>query len=294
MNTTILVLTIINSLLTVVPIVLHGIGIHLLRNSTSQVIFQKHYLMHMSVVEVVFAFIQLLLIIWKVIIKDWFRYASMVSLAIGFIWSNILIMLTIDRFLQVHLNIRYSLVVTKRKTKFILLSCYILGVLITVIAIILDPDEKIRILRAYCHTFYAALMVVCFIATYSYIYWRMKMNRTSHRVQSTNHPINQRVSRASFAPFWILLTYFFLILVPNGFNTIMISILGMNLNEDLLYQIVSLLWTLDFAIDALIYILLNEALKPNFFRMFGKSSNVYLDTRTSIGVPSTINNNTAC
>ena len=104
------IFTIVNTVVSLCPILIHMTGIYLLRQINSLEPTQKLYLIHMSAVEILFAFFQDVLLNLKTFAEDdtWFQYTSFASHIVGFWWCNIMIMLTVDRFLHVYLNIKYE------------------------------------------------------------------------------------------------------------------------------------------------------------------------------------------
>ena len=275
MNTIILALTVINTLLSIFPIIFHVIGIYLLKQPNQLEDNQKLYLIHMSIIEIMFSIIQFILLNLKVFLTDviYFQYTSFISHAVGFSWSNVLIMLTFDRFLHVYLNIKYQLYVTKKITKLIILFSYLLGICF-VVAILLCVNitfhDKRHILRVYLYPIYAVFLIAVFAFTYIYIYWRIRVGRATDRVQSRNHRQQSQQHKSSFVPFWILVTFILFIVVPSASYVLVEHIFQVRHFESYMYQIVSTFWIVGFTSDALIYILFHQSIKKRFLRLTGR------------------------
>ena len=273
MSITVLLLDVINTLLSIFPIILHVIGIYLLRQLNSLQCNQKLYLIHISIIEILYCIIQCILLNLKVFLTDviYFQYTSFISHAVGFSWSNVLIMLTFDRFLHVYLNIKYQLYVTKKITKLIILFSYLLGICVVAILMLIKINlrEKVELLRIYVYSTYGVLFISVFAVAYIYIYSKVRAARSSRRVQSTNHH-QQSQHSASFVPFWIMFTFILFIVIPNAVSVALLHIFKVNQYDDIMYQVISLFWIIDFTTDALIYILFHESIKTKFLRLIGR------------------------
>lgn len=99
----------------------------------------------------------------------------------GFFVAYILIMtlLTIDRFLEVYLNIRYPTIWSKWKTKVCLLTCYLIAVTIVVCLLLAcrDSHQVLGVLTTYIWPICHGVFIVTASVTYGYVLVKIRANR---------------------------------------------------------------------------------------------------------------------
>ena len=281
MELTFVILLIAQTIFSVIAIILHGLGLYLLHRPNPIEVNQKLYLGNMSILEILMILFQNITIYLDTFNRNpvFQEYALWILFAVGFSWNNVLIMLTFDRFLQVYLNIKYTLYITERRTRCIIFSCYLIGIYFGLTLVLVNVLLHIGfwIARSCFYPMYGSLVVIMFAVTYLYIY--KEIRKMSHRVQSTNHRIN-RQRRGIFIPFWIILTYISSILIPGiafafAFDTLN-SIRYMS-------YIWRFFWIVGFIADALIYTLFNEPIKKIFLRLINRKK-VFLRNKCRVFV----------
>ena len=270
------VFAIVNTVISVCPIILHGIGIHLLRHINLMETSQKRYLTNLSLVETLFALAQDVLVNVRTFVREeiWFQYIQLLAHVVGFWWCDVMIMLTIDRLLHVYLNIKYDLYITSTKIKIMVIMCYLVPIL-TIVPLIavqnITIERKLQIAKLYLLPIFGALLVIAFISTYGYIYLRIKIARRRERSQPQRQG-QPRQDKSIFLPFWIIITFIVFIVLPEVFYIVLVYQLQAAVDEMLVYQINCLFWNVGLTVDALLYIFLNEPVKQKFYRMLGRSS----------------------
>ena len=268
---TIQVLAITETALSIVPLVLHGVGIYLLNKATSIANNQKLYMTHLSILEISLTVLQTIFLHLKEhpFLIVYYNYVLLVSCVAGFVWNNVLITLTLDRFLQIYLNLKYQLYVTKKWTKFIIAFCYVLG-LCSVVAIVglsnVDHQISIGIIRKYFYSAYAVLVTTVFAITYCYIYIRIIRGRnTVIGRQSSRTGEKGGQGRSVFIPYWIVFTYIVFIVIPGIVFYVLSTVLKEKILIILAFDVWRLFWLIAFITDALIYILLHESIRKEFW-----------------------------
>ena len=260
------VLSVTLTILSIIAIGLHTLGIYLLRQPNSLQTNQKLYLTHLSILEILMVTTQNTALYLKLFVTNsmFYEYALFIMYAVGFTWNHVLIMLTFDRFLQVYLNIKYQVFVTKIKIKMIILFSYFLGIFLTLILLVVNIrfHNAHQITRLYIYLLYGALQVIMLVFAYVYIYCKIRVGRSSQRVQSANYQRHQR-RRSTFVPFWIIATYILFIVIPGVAYVFSLNIFHSNY----MHYIWRMCWIIDFIADALIYIFLNESIKNKFLRL---------------------------
>ena len=272
MSITVVILFAALTILSVFAILLHILGLYLLHKPNPLEVNQKLYLIQMSILEIMLVACQNITIYLKIFVNNssYQGYASLITYAVGLSWNNIMIMLTVDRFLQVYLNIKYVLYVTERRTKIIIFFCYLVGICFGILLIALNLMFNIgpRIMHSYFYPIYGTIGVIIFSVTYLYIYKRIRVGRMPQKVQSTNHGKSRH--RGIFVPFWIMVTFITFILVP---STIFVFAFDTPKYEKYTRYIWRLLWSIGFIADALIYIIFNKPIRKIFLRLIDTSIN---------------------
>ena len=187
-------------------------------------------------------------------------------IVIGFMYYFIMFAITLDRFLELHLSIRYHLYWNKNKTKntLILVFCILnvpwvvfLGIILSCqrSIFVLNIDEKIR--KIY-YTYFASVTdtinVIFAGIVYFYIFYKMHRNKKKEeklRKQlkcSEIANVNAKVNRYR-VPFWIIITFILFCVVPD------ILILTINPDTDgYVHLAVHGLYGTGYIADAIIYI----------------------------------------
>ena len=203
---------IIKIILSAVASLLHTIGFYVLwnvRQRNPYMATQRLYLMNLSIAENFHStFLGLYNVFYLIGHEDWGTYMFVLAAGGGFLWyMSILIMLTVDRFLTVYLNLRYLLVWNVKKTKFVLKLCFFFAFVANIFFLVyLDTYEKA--LRCYSIFVWFPidnLFILVSIVTYIYILVRVLRRTGRHetpllvwwkilqakQLQPTNRKTNQ-------------------------------------------------------------------------------------------------------
>lgn len=184
---------IIKIILSAVASLLHTIGFYVLwnvRQRNPYMATQRLYLMNLSIAENFHStFLGLYNVFYLIGHEDWGTYMFVLAAGGGFLWyMSILIMLTVDRFLTVYLNLRYLLVWNVKKTKFVLKLCFFFAFVANIFFLVyLDTYEKA--LRCYSIFVWFPidnLFILVSIVTYIYILVRvLRRNRKTRNSASS-------------------------------------------------------------------------------------------------------------
>eukprot|EP00493_Phyllostaurus_siculus_P023707 UN24043 len=114
--------TVVVSLFGLLVATVHIFALYLLHKTETLQSNQKLYLVHISALEVIIIALSLLTLYVNIWVNDTqvqeYSYLAMVS--VTFPWMYILTMFTVDRFLQVYLNLKYCSYMTSRRRKFVI------------------------------------------------------------------------------------------------------------------------------------------------------------------------------
>ena len=191
------------------------------------------------------------------------KYSLFVCSVAGLVWCHVFIMLTVDRFLRVYLNIKYPIYVTEKRVKVVIFLSYFLGICYLILLSLVGSSYwKEKIWYSYVSPIYMTILILVFLFTNLYIYLKIRAGRSSLQGQ----PTNQRQNIAIIAPFLIVATFFVLIVIPNGVLLALGQTSKLAYDNPYALQISSLLLFINFTVDALIYILIHNSIRNKFFR----------------------------
>ena len=179
----------------------------------------------------------------------------------------IMFAITLDRFFEIRLDIKYHLYSNKKTTKKVLISVYIaLNVFyMTLLFIYLayrQPAYPANIIKNFI-LFFApvidTIFVIFAIIVYSYIFSKLDRNRRKDdalriqlAVNEPNVPIILKADRFR-VPFWIVLTFVLFLIFPDILELIRKTLLHPSLQDD--FQMLSyVLYRIGFIVDPIIYI----------------------------------------
>ena len=215
--------------------IIHLIGLLLLQKSNDMNIYgtQKYLIVALSLIEVSFLTISA--------IRECIYQVFYVRHNIGLCLENymtivltnmyylIMFGITVDRVLEIRLNIRYHLYWNGRKTKkMIQFTFLILNIIyITYLVLLLVqkssslPLEVFRYYYTYMAPVFDGLFVITAVTSYSYIF--IKIYRNSKRHERLRRQINGKkksrypktVLARFLVPFWIIITFILFLIVPD-------------------------------------------------------------------------------
>lgn len=202
------------------------------------------------------------------------QYYVMVTLITGFYFFYVLsmILITLDRFLEIFLNITYPLYITNRRVKYTLAGLWVICMLISIsvsivdkLYLFLESDE--------CYTDMTYIYMGCDVAfitiailAYGYIFQKFRKTRKLpfHTRYLTENNSNESYSivkifiNSRFYVYLLLIaSYFFLDAIPNSIDLTFTH----HSSHSTYTQIVKFCCQLSYFIDALIYIFLQPSVR---------------------------------
>lgn len=186
----------------------------------------------------------------------------------------LMIFLTVDRFSEVHLNIRYPLYWSPQRARYCMAAVWTISVAFTTVFIIYQPSPTW--LSYYLHIYFypVAEYLFCIVAlfTYGYIYKVMRCKRKINRVTSSSIHSHKRRKRlvgriGFFMPSLLILTFVLFVVIPEQTHFYYyLNDKPMTHTQD---DIFAVAFSLAFLTDAIIYIFLSthvrKALKKKVF-----------------------------
>ena len=183
-----------------------------------------------------------------------------------------MIMLTLDRFAEVLLNLKYELYITRRKTLVVVGSIWLFGILTTVTFIILHFIYNIHyfnISYRYIYPILDTVVVSNAIMVYSYIYIkRFNINKQilpsdQDYALPSNSVGKQRKKRKFFVPFLILITFVLFVYIP---DLIYFTNISLRNEDDWFTRVSTVLYSINMLLDAVIYIFLQRGVRKFIVR----------------------------
>ena len=257
-NIAILVLCIIQTVFSIIPITLHIIGIYLLRKISSYPRNQKLYLIHLSIMEILFIVINNNILVYLKIFEAVPVFTSYIPVSvlclIAVPWCIIEMLLILDRLAQVCLNIKYDVYINALMTNAAVVASWASGGVLFLVMFgakyVLHIDSH-RIMHMFVIQIFMGNLLIVATITYAYIYYKIKCNT------KRNVHIHLFHRRETFVPFWIVFTFVWLFLLPD--------ILQLIFEENIyLYIGGTILFDCGCIADVLIYMFMNQQIKNKF------------------------------
>ena len=207
----------------------------------------------------------------NILVEDqtFYDYAEYVHVAINCTWYNVLIALTVDRFLEVWLNIKYELYITTKTTKIVLFISYLVGTCIFLVLVVLklklnEINHYKTSVKLCLYPVYGALTIGAFSCTYLYIYYRLRAARNHPGVRSAG--VREK-RRNHFIPLWIIISFIVFMAIPYSAYVIIFSIMEIDTRKSNALPVIKIFLLLNFTADALIYTCFHRSLRNKFLQL---------------------------
>ena len=170
----------------------------------------------------------------------------------------IMTLITVDRFLEIYLNIKYNILCSPKKTKTVLIIAIVISVLLLVPAFHVKKETLISFGILFCYPMLESFFIILALVTYLYIFKQVQRHRKSTlKVQKQLRRNNRVITRMHFGnrfkvfvPSLIIITFIFFMCIP---NTISLFILKGFVKPEL-QGVVFILIPIGLVADPVIYI----------------------------------------
>ena len=212
------------------------------------------------------------------------RVCWMLSVTSGIImYIFIMIMITVDRLLEIYLNIKYHLYWCVKKTKWVLTTVLVTSLLLGIPAVIVglnDPCQIVEILSLYVYPPLEVIFIIIASCTYVYIFKQIqrhkKVSNRTERQLSGNSTVTYRRSSSNrfriFVPTLIIITFIFFTIGPNIIK--LCFFIGIIKTDDEVH-IAYLFIPIGFIADPLIYILNIKSVRRRLQRIIRRTTSVH-------------------
>ena len=196
---------------------------------------------------------------------------------INFIYFMTITFITIDKWLEILLNIKYFLYVNERKVKYLLTATWLIGLLFSIGLSVAVGAFKIdyenieeKLVKFYYPTF-DFIFIIVLIVCYAYIFRQFKQTRVMPHQQQTSTTVAVRQStflvfRKSkfFIPFLLTLTYVLFVLIPDLLY-LFIAVVNDNFSVEL-DTACYISYAVSDLVDAILYIFLYDDVRRLLWR----------------------------
>lgn len=269
----------------IIPVFLHLVGFVLLYTSrhTMKKTFhsQYFYFINLSIAELIYSV--------NITVSSWIAspnvriYNKAIRATTLFTWIIlIMVFLTLDRFLEVYLNVRYFVFMSTRKTKFLLVICFVLAIACTaVIYVVSDGNMETHFKYAIMYVIptFNGLFFIVSLFSYGYILKKIReklsnvamvKTRFSGRCRSytlattNNHLSNSNKTQTGtsnvhlYAPTLLVASFFLLCLLPfMAWSFLKIYEIELDVFEHYVY----VSFSLNYSFDAVIYVFTSKPIR---------------------------------
>lgn len=265
---------IVHTIVISIPLTFHTIGIWLLLKPNSFPTNQKIYLIQLSTSEILFLLAQNIILFMKVYHLDttpYYEYMLLFLLcAVSLTWLYIMVAMTIDRHLQISLNIKYELYVTTKRTCCVSIICWFIASIsflgLSLLKYFNNTQSRV-IVVSYVLPVHHVIIIIIFISTYSYIYYRIKKCRRRERLTVS---LTTQTRRTFLIPFLIVSILIVFVVLPEILHLFVVHGKVEKVQESVLLLVSMFLFDLGSLVDALVYIMINKSIRLKFTRMVRK------------------------
>ena len=249
-------LTAVSLLFMLISFLINPVGIYVLVVKSKPRTNQDIILLSYSIVDEILIVVDIVLVSFVMnnqLDNPRLRYVRSFHDSILVVWYLIIVILTLDRFLEVHLNIKYTLYFSNKKAKLAIATVCILGIAImagnSLIWYIFEPKSMSEIWHFYIFPTLDGLFFVIAILTYGYIYHQFR--------KMLKKDMKKAVRKTTFYVPSLVIVNFLVFLVVPDFIRISINI-QKHSDPKLQFAITHLLYPVCNILNVNIYIFLNR------------------------------------
>lgn len=265
----------------------HIFGIYLLKKVNMQRGSKQSFLIHLNVLEICLSVSQSVIVALSIFISEesgtTFKVYDvfLVIHTSGFviICSLFIILLTFDRFLEVWLNIKYEVYITSAITKTLVFGSYFVGFVTLMVVLLLKFTTNIDpmiIFHSFVFRILMSFIVVHYVVTYVYIFYKLRNHRKvapcesrtkTERTKAIQAKKNKQLRMTMFAPFWIILTFFIFVFIPEIILKILFYVYKFNKFTSPIYPLTFILFSFGSITDVCIYTYMLHPVRRKFIAM---------------------------
>ena len=269
-NMGVLILCLLQTLFTVVPLTLHIAGIRLLHKYSTYPPQQRLHLTQISIFEIMFLLINNNCLVYLELYRFLPLMAQHLQLfiksSIAIPWCCVMIFLSLDRIAQIWLHVKYERYITTFRTRLFIGVAWTLGLTLFISMVVVMNTtnvDALGIVHFYVTQVFMGLVVVSIVPCYVYIAIKIHVNKRREVTPSSQ----TSTKKILFVPMWIVITYILTFLLPN-----ILQVVYKHLSMEVtcyFYLFAQFLFISGCMADALVYLLLNKRMRRRFTTMIG-------------------------
>nr|XP_047138450.1 uncharacterized protein LOC124814631 [Hydra vulgaris] len=239
----------------VLAIIFHCLGVYLLTCCNAVRSIQDVIILNMSVNEILICcsyFAQTIIIQCKV--ESSTQTYLIVSACLFILLPNFMIMmlLTVNRFLEIYLNIHYNRLITKQNVCKVLFFCWGIGAVCGISLVKFSNESIVIFIFNYILPSFEGILFLLALSTYIYIWKIFKKTKRSKED-------NRLLKKNFFTPFFIIISFIAFFIAPDIAN-LLLKLLFLLENPNISNSLL-MLHGIGFICDALIYTFLQRRLR---------------------------------
>ena len=268
--------------LNILNVIFHSVGIYILLSvyEDSRQKVQQIFLLNLSVCECIINLFQACSILPEIIsipsryniLNDINEHILIISFTgISVVYYLDMIYITVDRMMDIVLNIRYPVYWNERKTKVLMFSTWVIGTGMCVTVIVLHNLIKFKWKDAFFKYFYPTVgfaFIILALITYGFIFHKFKQSRKppvrgGKHTKSANSITVFRRSRFHI-PVFLILTFLLFMIVPD-LTYLFVAVINER-NSPILLAICWISYCISNLVDAWIYIFMQRDVRRHLWK----------------------------
>ena len=193
-------------------------------------------------------------------------YFNYMLTVLGQMYYVTMFAITVDRFLEIRLNMKYGLYLSEKKTKLMLLVLFsTLNLIFFTYLVLVVANKRYELtfqvqvkFQMFVAPFYHIAFIITAFSVYLYIFRKIRKNRIADARLKTNVSSNAPVARRKFSlikyliPLWIIISFILFITIPNAMIFIYFAY---NMSrQEILRDVIAVLFEIGCIADPLTYI----------------------------------------
>ncbi|XP_057308063.1 galanin receptor 2b-like [Hydractinia symbiolongicarpus] len=263
---------------------LHILGLYLLQNSRYNNENQKLLLTHLSLSEVLLCLSGALKHVLTYLNADTAAFYVFALKNTGFstLYYFMMLALTVDRFCEFYLNIRYPIIWNSTKTKYIMGLIWGLSTLFCLVIVLYIPSNSNMVYLISSLYVYPGCEILCMVAivfTYGYLFTKLRKSRRVRHTASysssapdfpsttsgnSNSKIVIKKPKRFFVPTLIISTFLIFMLLPDQIY-FYLYLRGIEVSS-FVHDLFAISYCIAYASDAIVYIFLSSQVRMTLLK----------------------------